>query len=63
MRRLLGYALIAISLVAGVYVVFLLFQTWLGSGTSGQILLDGLLLAGLFVVFCAGYYLVTAIER
>ena len=63
MRRLIGYLLIAVSLVAGVYLVFVLFQEWLGSGTSGQMLLDGLLLVGAFAVFCVGYYLITAIER
>lgn len=63
MRRLIGFALIAASLVAGVYVVFILFAAWLGSGTSGQMLLDGLLLIVIFAAFCVGYYLVTAIER
>ncbi len=63
MRRLIGYLLIAASLVAGVYVVFILFAQWLGSGTSGQLLLDGALLVVIFAVFCVGYYLVTAIER
>ena len=63
MRRLLGYLLIAASVVAGVYVVFILFQQWLGDGTTGRLLLDGLLLVGIFAVFCVGYYLVTAIER
>jgi hypothetical protein len=63
MRRLIGYLLIAASLVAGVYVVFVLFAQWLGSGTSGQLLLDGLLLIAIFAVFCVGYYLITAIER
>ena len=63
MRRLIGYLLIAASVIAGVYVVFILFQQWLGSGTSGQLLLDGLLLVGIFAVFSVGYYLVTAIER
>lgn len=63
MRRLIGYLLIAASVVAGVYVVFVLFQQWLGDGTTGQLLLDGLLLVGIFAVFCVGYYLVTAIER
>lgn len=63
MRRLIGYLLIAASVIAGVYVVFILFQQWLGNGTSGQLLLDGLLLVGIFAVFSVGYYLVTAIER
>lgn len=63
MRRLIGYLLIVASVIAGVYVVFILFQQWLGSGTSGQLLLDGLLLVGIFAVFSVGYYLVTAIER
>ena len=63
MRRLIGYLLIAASVVAGVYVVFILFQQWLGDGTTGQLWLDGLLLVGIFAVFCVGYYLVTAIER
>jgi hypothetical protein len=63
MRRILGYLLVAASLVAGVYVVFILFAQWLGGGESGQLLLDGLLLAAIFAVFCLGYYLITAIER
>ena len=63
MRQLIGYLLIVASVIAGVYVVFILFQQWLGDGTSGQLLLDGLLLVGIFAVFSVGYYLVTAIER
>ena len=63
MRRAIGYLLIAASLAAGVYVVFTLFAQWLGNGTSGQLLLDGAALVGLLVLFCVGYYLVTAIER
>lgn len=63
MRRIVGYLLIAASLVAGVYLVFVLFQQWLGSGTSGQLWLDGAGLVVAFAVFCVGYYLVTAIER
>ncbi len=63
MRRIIGYVLIAASVVAGVYVVFTLFAQWLGNGTSGQLLLDGLLLVVIFAVFCLGYYLVVAIER
>ncbi len=63
MRRLVGYLLIAVSVVAGVYVVFILFEQWLGSGTSSQLLLDGALLVILFALFCVGYYLVTALDR
>ncbi|HET9112053.1 MAG TPA: hypothetical protein VFN78_14585 [Ktedonobacterales bacterium] len=63
MRRIIGYLLIAASVVAGVYVVFTLFAQWLGNGTSGQLLLDGLFLVVIFAVFCLGYYLVVAIER
>lgn len=63
MRRIIGYLLIAASVVAGVYVVFTLFAQWLGAGTSGQLLVDGLLLVLIFAVFCVGYYLVVAIER
>ena len=63
MRRIIGYLLIVASLGAGVYLVFVLFQQWLGSGTSGQLLLDGVGLVIAFAVFCVGYYLVTAIER
>lgn len=62
-RRLIGYLLIAASLVAGVYLVFVLFSQWLGDGTTGQLLLDGAGLVGAFAVFCVGYYLITAIER
>lgn len=63
MRTVIGYILIGASLIAGVYMVFTLFEQWLGSGTSGQILLDGVILAALFGVFCLGYYLVTFIPR
>ncbi len=63
MRRVIGYLLIAVSLAAGVYAVFTLFAQWLGSGTSGQLLLDGAALVGLFALFCVGYYLITALER
>lgn len=63
MRRIIGYLLIAASVVAGVYVVFTLFAQWLGNGTGGQLLLDGALLVVIFAVFCLGYYLVVAIER
>lgn len=63
MRRVLGYLLIAVSVFAGVYMVFTLFEQWLGSGTSTQLLLDGGVLVVLFALFCVGYYLVTALER
>ncbi|HZC08006.1 MAG TPA: hypothetical protein VE338_20385 [Ktedonobacterales bacterium] len=63
MRRIIGYLLIAASVVAGVFVVFTLFAQWLGSGTGGELLLDGALLVVIFAVFCLGYYLVVAIER
>ncbi len=63
MRRVLGYLLIAVSVVAGVYMVFTLFEQWLGSGTTSQLLLDGGVLVVLFALFCVGYYLVTALER
>lgn len=62
-RRILGYLLILVSLVVGVYMVFTLFAQWLGSGTGGQLLLDGAALVAAFVVFLIGYYLITAIER
>lgn len=62
-RRLIGYLLIAASLVAGIYLVFVLFSQWLGNGTTTQLLLDGAGLVAAFAVFCIGYYLVTAIER
>lgn len=63
MRRVLGYLLIAVSVVAGVYMIFTLFEQWLGSGGTSQLLIDGALLVALFALFCVGYYLVTAIER
>lgn len=62
MRKLLGYLLIAASVVGGVYMVFVTFQQWLGDGTSGQLLLDGLILIGLVAVFIAGYYFATALD-
>jgi hypothetical protein len=63
MRRALGYLLIAASVIAGVYVVFTLFAQWLGGEPSSHLLLDGALLVVIFAVFCAGFYLVVAIER
>lgn len=62
MRKLLGYLLIAASVVGGVYMVFVTFQQWLGNGTGGQLLLDGAILVALAVVFVAGYYLATAMD-
>ena len=62
MRKLLGYLLIAASVVGGVYMVFVTFQQWLGSGTGAQLLLDGAILIGLVAVFMAGYYLATSLD-
>jgi hypothetical protein len=62
MRKTLGYLLIAASMVGGVYMVFVTFEQWLGNGTNGQLLLDGLILVGLLAVFFVGYYLATALE-
>jgi hypothetical protein len=62
MRKALGYLLIAASVVGGVYMVFITFQQWLEGGTGGQLLLDGVILAGLVAVFIAGYYFATALE-
>lgn len=62
MRKVLGYLLIAISLIGGVYMVFVTFEQWLGNGSNGQLLLDGLILVGLLVLFFVGYYLATALE-
>jgi hypothetical protein len=61
-RKAVGYLLIAASIVGGIYTVFVTFEQWLGNGTSGQLLLDGLILLALLVVFFAGYYLATALE-
>lgn len=62
MRKLLGYLLIAASVVGGVYMVFITFQQWLGSGTGGQLLLDGAILLALVVLFVVGYYLATSLD-
>jgi ABC-type Na+ efflux pump permease subunit len=61
-RKALGYLLIAASVVGGVYMVFVTFAQWLGSGTGAQLLRDGAILAALLVVFVAGYYLATALD-
>lgn len=63
MRRILGYLLIAASVVAGVYVVFTAFAQWMSGEPHIHLLLDGVLLVVIFSVFCAGFYLVVAIER
>ncbi|MGH2503783.1 MAG: hypothetical protein ACRDID_14835 [Ktedonobacterales bacterium] len=63
MRRVLGYLLIAASVVAGVYVVFTTFAQWMGGEPRLHLLLDGALLVVIFSAFCAGFYLVVAIER
>ncbi len=62
MRKALGYLLIAVSVVGGVYMVFVTFQQWLDGGTGGQLLLDGAILVGLVAVFLMGYYLATALD-
>lgn len=63
MRRVLGYLLIAASVVAGVYVVFTAFAQWMGGEPRFHLLLDGALLVVIFSAFCAGFYLVVAIDR
>ncbi len=62
MRKLLGYLLIAASVIGGVYMVFVTFQQWLGDGASGQLLLDGAILLGLLLLFVVGYYLATVMD-
>ena len=63
MRRVLGYLLIAASVVAGVYIVFTAFAQWMAGERPIHLLLDGVLLVVTFSAFCAGFYLVVAIER
>ena len=62
MRKLIGYVLLAGSIVGGIFMVFVFFAQWLGDGTTAQLLLDGGALVAAFLVFCVGYYLVTALE-
>ena len=61
-RRFLGYGLIAVSMVGGIYMVFVFFAQWLGDGTPAQLWLDGGALVAAFAVFCVGYYLATALD-
>lgn len=61
-RKLLGYLLIAASLVGGVYMVFISFEQWIDNGSGLQLALDGLILVALVVVFIVGYYFATAME-
>lgn len=62
MRRALGYLLIAVSVVGGVYMVFVTFQQWLDNATGGQLALDGAILVAHVALFVMGYYLVTALH-
>ena len=62
MRKVLGYLLILASIVGGVYMVFVTFDQWLGSGTGGQLALDGVILVALVAVFVVGYYFATAMN-
>lgn len=62
MRKILGYLMILASMVGGVYMVFVTFDQWLGSGTGGQLALDGAILVALVAIFIAGYYFATAMN-
>ncbi len=63
MRRIVGYLLMAASMVLIVYMAFRAFFAWLGEGTGGDILIAGLAIGAGVLIYAVGLALVTSLRR
>jgi hypothetical protein len=63
MRRVVGYTLMAASMVLIVFMAFRAFFAWLVGGTGLDLLIDGLAIGAGVLAYAIGLALVTAVRR
>ena len=63
MRRVLGYLLMAASMILIVFMAFRAFFVWLVEGTGLDLLVDGLLIGAGVLIYAVGLALVTSMRR
>ena len=63
MRKVVGYLLMAASIVLIVFMAFRAFYVWLVAGTGFDLLIDGLAIGAGVLVYAIGLALVTSIPR
>jgi hypothetical protein len=63
MRRVVGYLLMAASMILIVFMAFRAFFAWLVEGTSLDLLVDGLLIGAGVLGYAVGLALVTSVRR
>jgi hypothetical protein len=63
MRRLVGYLLMAASMMLIVFMAFRAFYAWLVEGTRLDLLIDGLAISAGVLAYAVGLTLVTSTRR
>jgi hypothetical protein len=63
MRKLVGYLLMAASMLLIVFMAFRAFYAWLVEGTSLDLLIDGLAISAGVLAYALGLTLVTSMRR
>jgi hypothetical protein len=63
MRKVVGYILMAVSMVLIVFMAFRAFFAWLVEGTGQDLLIAGLSIGAGVLVYAVGLALVTSIRR
>jgi hypothetical protein len=63
MRRVVGYTLMAASMVLIVFMAFRAFFAWLVEGTGLDLLIDGLAIGAGVLAYAVGLALVTSVRR
>ena len=63
MRRVLGYLLMAASMLLIVFMAFRAFFAWLVEGTGFDLLIDGLAIGAGVLAYAVGLALVTSVRR
>jgi hypothetical protein len=63
MRRVVGYLLMAASMLLIVFMAFRAFYAWLVEGTRFDLLVDGLAIGAGILIYGVGLTLVTSVRR
>ena len=63
MRRVVGYLLMAASMLLIVFMAFRAFYAWLMEGTGHDLLIDGLAIGVGVLAYAVGLALVTSMRR
>jgi hypothetical protein len=63
MRKVVGYTLMATSMVLIVFFAFRAFFVWLVEGTGLDLLIDGLAIGAGLLAYAVGLALVTSVRR